>query len=1088
MELYILSKQDLNILSICKLADYQINLDEETNAKSTFTLIKTNGLKKENYMVLNGLYRQFIFVIDDVQTEKESDVVTVTALDISNVFNRKVIEKNIDTMKSKSIEEFLANTISENFVNSDDTALNVNYIEIYWHTNTQGNVATNAENGLYNFHTFLTNCRQYKNIYTDFKLENLGNPQTVEGKRISIEAKNRKIVDISLNGESTQNGTPTPDNPIEIENVEGKNKFNYLWFDTTKEVVWTAYQSISSVAKAIPIFIGKGNVATFSSNVPSLSGNNLLYAINDLTQTSSASFALGKTQTIKANNEGYVYVGYIKSRTNYDKVKDGTYYVQVEEGTVATPYVPYNSLEIKDIGENLFDINKRLQGTINSEGDLEISRNVNKFYEYDFKENTQYTFSAYVKNENENKGNVRFKIVYKDGTENGEVLLNRTTIYEYITYTSALNKTIDYIAINYGSGGIMYIKNGELQIEEGTQATPYKPYQEQKVDFPLSEGQKLYEGSYLADDGIHHKRKQYVITGNETIEKIWIDDDTHHVFAIKASLPVPQISDKTYKEYLCNTYRVLNYDGGIDSIWANRKDNNTNYTTAMAIDYTNSSLSLRGRIIIKDMSIDDIDKMKTYLSEQYSNGTPVIVEYELLEEEIVPYTTEQQEAWDKIKNLTLFEGVNHISSDANMVLKYYPLEPVGLKFVLRIDIENKEETTELIDTTLPEVADYNKIYEEDVTAKVQVYIREDGSEYNLYLKTDRTTTTNKDDPDRASGKIEVISVETADKASEEALNVMKGNNYKHLVEFKIAKTSKLMDITELYIGRPIRIKTDDDIYDSYISSITLTDENFVCFKSGSLRTTLIDKLKKKNESIGNKVDASGGKITGNLDIKGTLKNKGKSFLDLTYPIGSIYMSIENTNPSSLFGGTWKLERTFQGGELLAFGTSYNLNTADTLDNSTYKAWSEIFTTSNQSITSKNYVDGILIFDYDTFKVNTKGIVGYVEATLILSGNGNENSNSIWFGENKNALPSGIVLMGNPRALNTIGYKGAYGGTSNQYCYRVDTTEDLGFYINPQFISYPAGAEFYPGSGGTKCSLNVKVYSSGGTKYMWKRIA
>ena len=226
MELYILSKQDLSILSICKLADYQINLDEETNAKSTFTLMKTNGLKKENYMVLNGLYRQFIFVIDDVQTEKESDVVTVTALDISNVFNRKVIEKNIDTMKSKSIEEFLANTISENFVNSDDTALNVNYIEIYWHTNTQGNVATNAENGLYNFHTFLINCRQYKNIYTDFKLENLGNPQTVEGKRISVEAKNRKIVDISLHGESTQNGTPTPDNPIEIENIEGRNIWN----------------------------------------------------------------------------------------------------------------------------------------------------------------------------------------------------------------------------------------------------------------------------------------------------------------------------------------------------------------------------------------------------------------------------------------------------------------------------------------------------------------------------------------------------------------------------------------------------------------------------------------------------------------------------------------------------------------------------------------------------------------------------------------------------------------------------------------------------------------------------------------------
>ena len=179
----------------------------------------------------------------------------------------------------------------------------------------------------------------------------------------------------------------------------------------------------------------------------------------------------------------------------------------------------------------------------------------------------------------------------------------------------------------------------------------------------------------------------------------------------------------------------------------------------------------------------------------------LIVEYDLAEPEIVPYTEEQQVAWDKIKNLTLFEGVNHISSDANMVLKYYPLKPVGLKFILRIDIENKQETTELIDTTLPEVTDYNKIYEEDVTAKVQVYIREDESEYNLYLKTDRTTTTNKDDPDRASGKIEVISVDTADKAEEEALNVMKGNNYKHLVEFKIAKTSKLMDITKLHIRK-----------------------------------------------------------------------------------------------------------------------------------------------------------------------------------------------------------------------------------------------------------------------------------------------
>lgn len=419
MELYVLSKQDLSILSICKLAEYQINLDEETNAKSTFTLMKTDGLKKDNFMVLNGLYRQFLFVIDEVNIEKGSDAVTVTALDISNIFDRKVIEKNTETMTNNSIEEFIANTMSENFVNSDDTALNVGYIDIYWHTNTQATVATNAENGLYNFHTFLINCRQYKNIYTDFKFEN-------------------------------------------------------------------------------------------------------------------------------------------------------------------------------------------------------------------------------------------------------------------------------------------------------------------------------------------------------------------------------------------------------------------------------------GR--------------------------------------------------------------------------------------LRIDISYKEETTELIDTTLPEIADYNKIYEEDVTAKVQVYVREDGSEYNLYLKTDRTTTTNKDDPDRTSGKIEVISVDTADRAAEEALNVMKGNNYKHLVEFKIAKTSKLMDVTKLHIGRQIRIKTDDEIYDSYISAITLSDENFVFFKSGSLRITLLDKLKKNQEKQGNKLDVSGGKINGNLDIDGTLRVNGQTLAagvtGDTLPIGSVVEYTGNTVP-----GNWEKveEQTVLWDDYLYMNASQTVN-------------------------------------------------------------------------------------------------------------------------------------------------------------------
>lgn len=193
---------------------------------------------------------------------------------------------------------------------------------------------------------------------------------------------------------------------------------------------------------------------------------------------------------------------------------------------------------------------------------------------------------------------------------------------------------------------------------------------------------------------------------------------------------------------------------------------------------------------------------------------------------------------------------------------------------LRIDIGYKLESTMLVDTTLAEVTGYNKVYEVDPVTKVECYIREDNTVYNLYLKSDRTTTTNKDDPDRIFGRIETISCDTSDRAPEESLNVIKSNRFKHLVEFSIAKTSKLIDVTELYVGRTIQIKTEDSIYDSYISAITLTDENFVKFKSGNLRIDFTDKQRqaKREGTAGNKVDVSGGIITGGLKVIGPLQN------------------------------------------------------------------------------------------------------------------------------------------------------------------------------------------------------------------------
>lgn len=51
-------------------------------------------------------------------------------------------------------------------------------------------------------------------------------------------------------------------------------------------------------------------------------------------------------------------------------------------------------------------------------------------------------------------------------------------------------------------------------------------------------------------------------------------------------------------------------------------------------------------------------------------------------------------------------------------------------------------------------------------------------------------------------------------------------------------------------------------------------------------------------------------INGDLKVKGDLLVNNKNILDLIYPVGTIYRSVNITSPSSLFGGTWERIKGF----------------------------------------------------------------------------------------------------------------------------------------------------------------------------------
>ena len=86
------------------------------------------------------------------------------------------------------------------------------------------------------------------------------------------------------------------------------------------------------------------------------------------------------------------------------------------------------------------------------------------------------------------------------------------------------------------------------------------------------------------------------------------------------------------------------------------------------------------------------------------------------------------------------------------------------------------------------------------------------------------------------------------------------------------------------------------------------------------------------------------------------------------------------------------ERTFYGGELLAFGSLYNNDDGNTL-RTYYMGLSDLFNGVDSSIT--NYVSDILSVQSNTIKVSIKNLVGFVETDVHLSGYCSDNCFGIW---------------------------------------------------------------------------------------------
>ena len=472
-------------------------------------------------------------------------------------------------------------------------------------------------------------------------LDYLSEIENLEGENICPSLNTTRTINgvtftKNKDGSITMNGTATAETTYQINVNTTTNTRTVLLKANSKYRMLSSYESGKYTTQ---VFYLKNNATTYSSSL---------------------------IETVEETKAG-MYIRVYKDAV----LENVTIYPQITKGEEYKPYVPYNSLEFKDEGENLYNdnidnYNKPIDYWI-----CPVALEQGETYKLSGKlKGTKMTGCVVAVVPYGNSYSEFKDVVYRYTALNTSGIVSNRTITVDSSFTSP--KLVIYA--NNKEIFKSLFENYEIQLNKGTVAKPYEPHKQQTEYFPLSEGQKLYKGSYLASDRIHHKRKQYTFTGNEVIT----------------------LSNRQYENCACfyiNNQNIINKQNNYitKEMCSHFVYDSLAYKENRDVECITDNAGIPYRLIIFQilktrLTSIDVAGFKAYLAEQYANGTPVIVEYELAEEEIVPYTDDQKEAWEKIKNMILYKGTNHISCTGKLKIKYYTNEEMNEIYAKKEDL------------------------------------------------------------------------------------------------------------------------------------------------------------------------------------------------------------------------------------------------------------------------------------------------------------------------------------------------------------------------------------------------------------------
>lgn len=181
----------------------------------------------------------------------------------------------------------------------------------------------------------------------------------------------------------------------------------------------------------------------------------------------------------------------------------------------------------------------------------------------------------------------------------------------------------------------------KIILEQNSTATDYEQHEEQSYIMPVQK--EMLEGDYVADVE-HHEWKKLTLTGNENIK-------LNTAFANVFNIEIPKINIMNQQVCLCNIAKGVVYNTALLTI-----QNNIIMTASL------------NKIVYKSTKFSSLSEFKTYLQNQYEEGTPVIVYYKLAEPINLELTDEQKSVAKELNNARTYKNVTNITTDSKAIL------------------------------------------------------------------------------------------------------------------------------------------------------------------------------------------------------------------------------------------------------------------------------------------------------------------------------------------------------------------------------------------------------------------------------------